>query len=220
MYLGSGAHGVEAAARLYFGKPAIDLELAEAALIAGIFQTPSRQSPLINPDLARARRDYVLGEMAENDFITAAEAEAAIASDIVLAERTPRRPSIAPYFVEEVRQHLEATYGAGPLFEDGLEVHTTLDARLQAAANAAVEAVRALVNPTPAGETFSSAVVSDGNPYGMPDGLIFSFPCRSAGDGSYEIIGGQTHDDFLKGKIEATAAELVEEREVIQDLLR
>ncbi len=139
MYLGSGAHGVEAAARLYFGKPAIDLELAEAALIAGIFQTPSRQSPLINPDLARARRDYVLGEMAENDFITAAEAEAAIASDIVLAERTPRRPSIAPYFVEEVRQHLEATYGAGPLFEDGLEVHTTLDARLQAAANAAVE---------------------------------------------------------------------------------
>jgi len=88
------------------------------------------------------------------------------------------------------------------------------------AANAAVEAVRALINPTPAGETFSSAVVSDGNPYGMPDGLIFSFPCRSAGDGSYEIIGGQTHDDFLKGKIEATAAELVEEREVIQDLLR
>jgi malate dehydrogenase len=88
------------------------------------------------------------------------------------------------------------------------------------AANAAVDAVRALVNPTPAGETFSSAVVSDGNPYGIPDGLIFSFPCRSAGDGNYEIIGGQTHDDFLKGKIEATAAELVEEREVIQDLLQ
>ena len=88
------------------------------------------------------------------------------------------------------------------------------------AANAAVDAVRTLVNPTPAGETFSSAVVSDGNPYGIPDGLIFSFPCRTAGDGSYEIIGGQTHDDFLKGKIEATAAELVEEREVIQDLLQ
>ena len=139
MYLGSGAYGVEAASRLYFGKPALDLELAEAALIAGIFQTPSRQSPLLNPDLARGRRDYVLGEMADNGYITAAEAEAAIASDIVLAERTPQQESIAPYFVEEVRQHLEATYGAGAIYQDGLEVHTTLDAGLQTAANLAVD---------------------------------------------------------------------------------
>lgn len=138
MYLGSGAHGVEAAARLYFGKPAIELELEEAALIAGIFQTPSRQSPLINPDLARSRRNYVLGQMADNGYITQAEADAAMATEIVLAERTPQRRTVAPYFVEEVRQHLEATYGAGSLYEDGLEVHTTLDARLQAAANAAV----------------------------------------------------------------------------------
>ena len=139
MYLGSGAYGVEAAARLYFGKPAIELELEEAALIAGIFQTPGRQSPLRNPDLARGRRNYVLSEMADNGYITPAEADAAMASEIVLAERTPRRQSVAPYYVEEVRQHLEATYGAGSLYEDGLEVHTTLDARLQAAAHTAVE---------------------------------------------------------------------------------
>jgi malate dehydrogenase len=87
------------------------------------------------------------------------------------------------------------------------------------AANAAVDAVRALVTPTAAGETFSSAVVSDGNPYGIPEGLIYSFPCRSAGDGTYEIVGGCETDDFLKGKLAATTAELVEEREVIQDLL-
>ena len=139
MYLGSGAYGVEAAARLYFGKPAIELELEEAALIAGIFQTPGRQSPLRNPDLARGRRNYVLSEMADNGYITPAEADAAMASEIVLAERTPRRQSVAAYYVEEVRQHLEATYGAGSLYEDGLEVHTTLDARLQAAAHTAVE---------------------------------------------------------------------------------
>ena len=139
MYLGSGAYGVEAAARLYFGKPAIELELAEAALIAGIFQTPSRQSPLINLDLALSRRNYVLEEMADNGYITQAEADEAAASEIVLAERTPQRQSIAPYFVEEVRQHLEVTYGANSLYEDGLEVHTTLDARLQAAADAAIE---------------------------------------------------------------------------------
>jgi len=138
MYLGSGAHGVEAASRLYFGKPALELELGEAAMIAGIFQSPGRQSPLLNPDEARARRDYVLGEMADNGYITQLEADAAMENDIVLAERTPQRDTIAPYFVEEVRQHLEAEYGARSLYEDGLEVHTTLDARLQAAANVAV----------------------------------------------------------------------------------
>jgi penicillin-binding protein 1A len=139
MYLGSGAYGVEAASQLYFDKPALELELAEAAMIAGIFQTPSRQSPLINPERARGRRDYVLGEMRDNGYITAAEADAAIASDIVLAERTEQNRTTGPYFVEEVRQHLEATYGASSLYEDGLEVHTTLDARLQAAADTAVE---------------------------------------------------------------------------------
>ncbi|HIN11734.1 MAG TPA: S1 RNA-binding domain-containing protein, partial [Acidobacteria bacterium] len=139
MYLGSGAYGVEAASRLYFGKPALELELEEAALIAGIFQNPGRQSPLLNPDLARSRRAYVLGEMADNGYITRAEADEATASEIVLAERTPQRRSLAPYFVEEVRQHLEVTYGANSLYEDGLAVHTTLDARLQAAAEAAVE---------------------------------------------------------------------------------
>jgi penicillin-binding protein 1A len=139
MYLGSGAYGVEAAARLYFGKPALELELAEAALIAGIFQAPTRQSPLVNPDDARERRDYVLGQMRDNNYITAADAEAAMASDVVLAERTEQNRTLGPYFVEEVRQHLEATYGASSLYEDGLEVHTTLDARLQAAADIAVE---------------------------------------------------------------------------------
>ena len=69
MYLGSGAYGVEAASRLYFGKPALELKLEEAALIAGIFQSPGRQSPLLNPDEAKSRRNYVLGEMRDNGYI-------------------------------------------------------------------------------------------------------------------------------------------------------
>ena len=91
MYLGDllhGAYGVEAASRLYFGKTALNLDLAEAALIAGISQNPSRQSPLTNTDLARERRDYVLGQMSKNGYITQAEADAAAAGEIVLAERT------------------------------------------------------------------------------------------------------------------------------------
>jgi penicillin-binding protein 1A len=138
MYLGSGAYGVEAASQLYFGKSAIELELTEAAMIAGIFQSPGRQSPLLNPDEARARRDYVLGEMTKNGYITRDEADTAMASAIVLSERKPQRQTVAPYFVEEVRQHLEAEYGARSLYEDGLEVHTTLNVRLQTAANIAM----------------------------------------------------------------------------------
>ena len=162
MYLGSGAYGVEAASRLYFGKPAVELELAEAALIAGIFQNPGRQSPLLNPDLARSRRNYVLGQMADNGYITQAEADEATASEIVLAERTPQRRSIAPYFVEEVRRHLEVTYGASSLYEDGLEVHTTLDTRLQAAANVAVERQLRVLDKRPGYRPPARNVVADG----------------------------------------------------------
>lgn len=87
------------------------------------------------------------------------------------------------------------------------------------AASSATDAVRALVTPTPAGTVFSSAVCSDGNPYGIPDGLIFSFPCRSTGKGDYQIVPGFTHDEFLKGKIAKTLAELQEEKAFIKDLL-
>jgi malate dehydrogenase len=87
------------------------------------------------------------------------------------------------------------------------------------AASAALDAVRSLVTPTPEGQVFSSAVCSDGNPYGIPDGLIFSFPCRSAGDGTYEIVPGLAFDDELTARIATTRDELVSEREVVKDLL-
>ncbi|MCJ8330800.1 MAG: malate dehydrogenase [Lentisphaeria bacterium] len=87
------------------------------------------------------------------------------------------------------------------------------------AASAAIDAVKSMVTPTPAGESFSMAVNSDGNPYGIPEGLIYSFPCRSTGNGDWEIVEGFEHDDFLKEKLDASAQELVDERDVIKDLL-
>lgn len=145
IYWGSGAHGVEAAARLYFGKSAKDLALEEAAVIAGIIQTPSRQSPLIDANRATTRRNYVLGRMAEEGYITHEEADAETAEPIRLAPRRERSNTIAPYFLEEVRQHLEREYGARRLYEDGLVVRSTLDAKLQIAANRAVsEGLRSL----------------------------------------------------------------------------
>ena len=148
MFLGTANHaadGVEAASQLYFGKSARDLELGEAAMIAGIFQGPARQSPLVNMEAATRRRNYTLGRMADEGYITMAEAEAEMVQPIVVAPRRQRANTIAPYFLEEVRQHLEREYGATQLYEAGLVVRSTLDLDLQRAANRAVsDGLRAL----------------------------------------------------------------------------
>jgi penicillin-binding protein 1A len=145
MYFGHGAYGVEAASRLYFGKTAKDLDLDEAALIAGILQGNVRQSPYVNPEAAVRRRNYALTRMADAGFITPAEAEAARQRPIRTAGLPASSTGVAPFFVEEVRKDLEARYGAQQLYENGLAVRTSLDARLQEAANRAVDAgLRAL----------------------------------------------------------------------------
>jgi penicillin-binding protein 1A len=139
MYFGHGAYGVEAAARLYFGKSVKDVTAEEAALIAGILQGNARQSPYNNMDAALRRRNYTLGRMAEEGFITREAAEAARQRPIVVAGDPNAESSVAPYFLEEVRKYLEAKYGAEALYKSGLTVRTPLDLQLQAAANRAIE---------------------------------------------------------------------------------
>src|SRR5262252_4628864 len=139
MYLGHGAYGVEAASRLYFQKSNKQLTLDEAALIAGIFQTPERQSPFVDMKRATSRRNVVLQRMADERYITQADADAAKQRPIVTRGQPNQPPGIAPFFVEEVRKHLERTYGAKELYESGLAVTTTLDARLQDIANKSLE---------------------------------------------------------------------------------
>lgn len=80
------------------------------------------------------------------------------------------------------------------------------------AANAIIDDVKAIFSPTPKGEVFSSAVVSDSNPYGIEKNLIFSFPCRSKGDGTHEIVEGLVWNEFLKDRIRKSEQELLEER--------
>jgi penicillin-binding protein 1A len=139
MYLGHGAYGVEAASRLYFNKSNKQLTLEEAALIAGIFQTPERQSPFVDPKRATQRRNVVLQRMADERYITQAQADAAKQKPIVTRGQPTQAPGIAPFFVEEVRKHLEHQYGAKVLYENGLAVRTTLDTSLQEIANRAIE---------------------------------------------------------------------------------
>jgi penicillin-binding protein 1A len=139
MYLGHGAYGVEAASRLYFNKTNKQLSLEEAALIGGIFQTPERQSPFVDMKRAVSRRNVVLQRMAEERYITQAQADAAKQKPIVTRGAPGQPPGIAPFFVEEVRKHLEKQYGAKALYENGLAVTTTLDPRLQELANKSIE---------------------------------------------------------------------------------
>jgi penicillin-binding protein 1A len=139
MYFGHGVYGVEAASRLYFDKSAKDLELEEAALIAGILQSNVRQSPYVNMEAAVRRRNYALSRMADVGYITLEQAEEAKKKPIVTRGAPSGPPSVAPYFVEEVRKELEQRYGAKQLYENGLSIQTGLDLKLQDAANQALE---------------------------------------------------------------------------------
>ncbi|MCX8072763.1 MAG: PBP1A family penicillin-binding protein [Candidatus Binatia bacterium] len=137
IYLGSGAYGVAAAAEVYFGKSVDQLSVAEAALLAGLPQAPSRYSPLRHWVRAKARQRYVLERMAAVGFITPAEAVLAAQEPIALR---PRRGNVlhAPYYVEHVRRLLEQRYGGQSAYQMGLQVFTALDLRLQSLAEQAL----------------------------------------------------------------------------------
>jgi len=133
VYFGHGNYGVEAASRFLFGKMVKDLTLEEAALVAGIAQSPTRQSPIENPGRAMQRRNHVLDRMADEKYVSREEADAAKLKPIALRQRRDP-PSIAPHFLEEVRKYLEREYGSQRIYQGGLRVYTTLEPRAQRAA--------------------------------------------------------------------------------------
>lgn len=134
IYLGHGVYGFEAASEYYFSKRARQLTLPEAALIAGLPKSPVYYSPINHPERALHRRNLVIDAMLEDGKITVAQAEAARNAPLGLnLAHDPN--SLAPYFVEEVRQYLENKYGADEVHAGGLRVYTTLDMDLQVAAN-------------------------------------------------------------------------------------
>jgi penicillin-binding protein 1A len=136
IYLGAGNYGFEAASEYYFSKPVSQLTLAEAATLAAIIRGPI-YSPITHPERALARRDLVLSLMAHDRKVPLAQAEAA--TKLPLGLRISNgRSDLAPYFVEEIRQYLEHTYGTAAVHEQGLRVYTTLNADMQRAADRAV----------------------------------------------------------------------------------
>jgi penicillin-binding protein 1A len=136
IYLGAGNYGFEAASEYYFSKPIGQLTLAEAATLAAIIRGPI-YSPIIHPERARARRNLVLSLLAHSGKITQAVADSTAKLPLGLHVQSLRN-DLAPYFVEEIRQYLEHTYGTAAVHEQGLRAYTTLNVAMQKAADQAV----------------------------------------------------------------------------------
>jgi len=143
VYFGDGAYGAEAAALTYFGKHSTELSVAQSALLAGLPQSPIRLNPYYNLDGALARQRWVLGRMAANGYITQAEADAAAKEPIILKKTIDPNQGIydCAYFVSYVRRQLLQQYSDTLVFKGGLRVYTTIDTKLQRAAEKAVKSV-------------------------------------------------------------------------------
>jgi penicillin-binding protein 1B len=136
---GQSVVGVGAAARFYFGRTAADLDLAQAALLAGLIRSPGSYNPWLHPERGRRRRDEVLERLAAAEAVTAAEAAAARRQPLHLVDATGERLPEAGYFVDYARRRLTEEYGARRLEREGLRFFTTLDTRAQKAAARALK---------------------------------------------------------------------------------
>jgi penicillin-binding protein 1A len=134
IFLGHGVYGFEAASEYYFSKPAKQLTLDQAALLAGLPKAPGYYSPINHAERALKRRNLVINSMLEDGKITAEEANEARNQPLQLKlQHDPN--SLAPYYVEEIRRYLENKYGSDQVHEGGLRVYTSLDMDLQRAAH-------------------------------------------------------------------------------------
>ena len=153
IYLGNGAHGVEAAARTYFAKHAKDLTLAESAVLATLPQAPSTNNPYMNPISTKGRQAYVLGQMLRHNWITQAQYDEAYAQPLEYASMPDPSWKLGAWYLEEVRRSLLALfsetsvrekgikielYGKDAVYMAGLNVHTAMDPKHQEAGEAAV----------------------------------------------------------------------------------
>jgi 1A family penicillin-binding protein len=139
VYFGDGLYGAEAASRGYFAKHASDLTIDEAALLAGLIQSPSSYAPTVNRDRATARRNVVLQTMASGGAIDQSQYATAKQAPVVLANGLEMKETFGLYFKEQVRKELVERFGASRVAAGGLRVFTTLDLGMQRAAEQTLE---------------------------------------------------------------------------------
>ncbi len=138
IYFGHGAYGVQVAARTYFGKDVGNLNLAEAAFLAGLPKAPNVYSPYYHAEKAKLRQQVVLRRMMEEEFITNQQYQKADKQGLAFQRLNPDA-DLALYFLEHVRLYLIARYGDDTVYKNGLNVYTTLNVDMQRTANLAVE---------------------------------------------------------------------------------
>ena len=162
VYFGHGAYGVEAAARTYYGKSVAELNVREAALLAGLPRAPTTYSPFEHSEAAKGRREVVLRRLVEYGALKDADAKRLARADLGLIP-PERRRTTGQYFLDYVQQTLEAKYGANLVFKGGLNVYTTLSPTMQLAAEQSLrDGLKALEGRTGKG----------GRPGEHPEGAI------------------------------------------------
>jgi len=195
IYFGSGLYGVEAASQAYFGKPAADMDLSEAALLAGLIRSPNRLSPLNNLDASLRQRDVVLDQMEQHDpsFITHAQNEKARAEEIIPREHAVINP-LNSWAIDAVLHELEAVIPLDRIDTGGLKIDTTIDAGLQRAAE---KAVAGRLQQIEQRSDFRQQhhVGKGGEPAEMLQGALIAMD--NASGGITAIVGGR---DFAKSK--------------------
>ena len=219
-YFGDGAYGVGTAANHYFGKPVNDLNLSQAALLAGLVQSPEVYDPALHPEAARERRNIVLSQMLKYHFITTDQYDQAAAKPITLnvhRQGNGCEASSAPYFCDYVQHVIEnsSAFGAKPsdriklLLQGGLTIQTTLQPKVQRAAD---KAVRDYVHPRDSsGVAAAETVIQPGTgkvlaisvskPYGQDatkgENTIDYAVDKKYGGGQYGYQAGSTFKLFV-----------------------
>lgn len=182
IYFGQGAYGVQSAAHVYFGKDASQLTLAQAALIAGLPQSPNYYSPFNDLEASKKRQAVVLGQMVKYGYITQEQADQARQSDLglVAKQEQTHEKSNASYFINYVIAQVSEKYGDDAIYKDGLKIYTTLDMDAQ---NAAVAAMQNL--PT---------MYTDQNGLHQPQGAIVAMNPHNGY--IVAMVGGRGDDAF------------------------
>ncbi len=165
VYFGDGLYGVEAAARGYFGKKASDVNLGEAALLAGLLKAPSSYDPSARPEKAEARQGVVLKAMLDSQVISRDAYDRAAKQQVEIFDGLRSEEPYGRYFKEEVRRQLDEMFGADRVTEGGLQVFTTIDPVMQRAADASVSESIATIERTLgrkqlAGDTLQGALIA------------------------------------------------------------
>lgn len=139
MFMGHRSYGIEAASNVYYGRSISDLGLPQLAMLAGLYKAPSRYNPISNPQRSKIRRDWILGRMLLLDYINEEQYQTAIAAPITARFHSLKPETSASYVAEMVRSELFSSFPIEDVYTGGYRVYTTIDSRLQDAAQLAVQ---------------------------------------------------------------------------------